>query len=178
MQDVMDKLQIAKGTTYHYFKSKAELLEAVVQDIVDDYLAGLERALSESQGNALDKMRLLVTLGKVSENQPETMDHLHHPSNAGMHIHLLAVTLSRLAPLYARVIEQGCQEGLFQTDHPLECAEFLLAGIQFFTDVGCYPWSEKDLVRRAKAIPAVLEAQLQAPKGTFDFLLDQSKEIE
>ena len=38
MQELMDKLNIAKGTIYHYFSSKEELLEAVVEDLVDEEL--------------------------------------------------------------------------------------------------------------------------------------------
>ena len=34
----------------------------------------------------------------------------------------------KLAPLYARVISQGCEEEVFRVEHPLECAEILLAG--------------------------------------------------
>jgi AcrR family transcriptional regulator len=173
MQDVMKTLNIAKGTTYHYFKSKEELLEAVVQDMVDEYIAGVKKVLNESQGNALEKIRVLVTAGRVADKQDKTLDSLHSPSNMGMHIRLLAVTISRLAQLYANVLQQGCEEGLFQTEHPLECAEFLLAGIQFLTDVGCYPWKQEDLNRRAKAIPALLETQLKAAKGSFSFLLQE-----
>ena len=172
MQDIMQKLQIAKGTTYHYFRSKAELLEAVVQDIVEEYIVQVEKTLVASEGNALERMKVLVTAGRVAKNQHETLEQLHRPGNAGLHVRLLAVTLSRLAPLYAHLIEQGCNEGLFHTDYPLECAEFLLAGIQFLTDVGCYPWSPDDLNRRAQAIPALLEVQLKAPKGSFAFLLN------
>ena len=97
---------------------------------------------------------------------------LHRPGNVSMHTRQLAVTLSRLAPLYASAIQQGIEEGVFQSEHPLECAEFLLAGIQFLTDVGFYPWSQEDLSRRAMAIPALIEAQLNAPKGSFDFLIE------
>ena len=90
-----------------------------------------------------------------------------------MHSRLLAVTISKLAVLYAQVIEQGCKEGLFQVEHPLESAELLIAGIQFLTDKGCYPWSESDLLRRGRAVPALFEAQLKAPKGSFQFLLGE-----
>lgn len=173
MQDVMMKLKIAKGTAYHYFKSKEELLEAVVEDMVAEYMAVVEKALNECQGNALDKMQVLIAAGRVAPLQEETIDNLHRPGNMGMHVRLLAVTLSRLAPLYARVLSQGCEEGLFRTDHPLECAEILLAGIQFVTDVGCYPWSQQDLERRARAIPAMIEALLKAPQGSFNFVLNK-----
>ena len=170
MQDVMTKLQIAKATTYHYFKSKEELLEAVVNDMVSEYLTVVERALKECQGNALEKMKVLINTGKVSTCQTDTVDSLHRPGNMVMHVRLLAVTISRLAKLYAEVISQGCEEKIFHTDHPLECAEILLAGIQFITDVGVYPWSKQDLERRSKAISSLIESQLRAPKNSFSFL--------
>lgn len=165
MQDVMTKLQIAKGTTYHYFKSKEELLEAVVDDMVAEYVGVVERAL-QSGGNALDKMKVLISAGSSSD----TLERLHHANNREMHTRLLAVTLARLAPLYARVITQGCEEGVFRVEHPLECAEVLLAGIQFVTDTGCHPWSAEDLKRRMNAIPSLIETQLNAPKGSFRIL--------
>lgn len=174
MQDVITKLQIAKGTAYHYFKSKEELLEAVIEDMVAEYISVVEMALNECQGNALDKIRILIAVGRIAPRQMDTVDNLHRPGNMGMHVRLLAVTLSRLAPLYASVISQGCEEGLFRTEHPLECAEILLAGIQFITDIGCYPWCQHDLERRARAIPALIENQLHAPKGTFNFMLEQN----
>ena len=171
MQDIMNALGIAKGTIYHYFKSKEELLEAVVEDSVDKYIAGLEKVLNETEGNGLDKMRALIKSGNVEEEQGNILEQLHDPGNIGMHTRQLAITISRLAPLYASAIQQGCEEGIFQTQHPLECAEFLLAGIQFLTDIGFHTWSEKQLTRRAMAFPSLIEAQLNAPKGSFDFLL-------
>ncbi len=167
MQDVMTKLQIAKGTTYHYFKSKEELLDAVVEDMAAEYVGIVEISLDETKGNALDKMRVLISSGRIASPSIDIMDCLHRLDNRGMHARLLAVTLIRLAPLYARVISQGCEEGIFHVEHPLECAEILLAGIQFVTDTGCHPWSPEDLHRRVQAIPCLIENQLNAPKGSF-----------
>lgn len=173
MQNVMDKLGIAKGTIYHYFKSKDELLEAVIADSVTEYIAGMQTILDTTEGSALDKMHILITSGQVSEEQGEILGHLHHPGNEGMHTRQLAVTITGLAPLYEKVIQQGCEEGVFQTEHPLESAELILTGIQFLTDLGIHPWQPEDLMRRAMAFPALIEAQLQAPKGSFAFLLEQ-----
>lgn len=172
MQEVMTKLGIAKGTAYHYFKSKEELLEVVVEEMVAEYMAVVEKALKKCKGNSLEKMKVLVASGKTHPHKKETLDDLHRPENMGMHVRLLACTLAKLAPLYADVIAQGCNEGLFRTAHPLECAEILLAGIQFVTDIGYHPWSQPDLDRRTKAIPTIIEDLLRAPKGTFSFLLE------
>lgn len=172
MQDIMTKLQIAKGTTYHYFRSKEELLDAVIEDMVTEYINAIEESLNQSEGTALEKMQILVTVGRIVSSSTDTLiDALHRADNREMHARLLAVTLTRLSPLYARVISQGCEERVFHVEHPLECAEIMLAGIQFITDIGCHPWSREDLARRIRAIPNLIESQLNAPQGSLSFLL-------
>jgi hypothetical protein len=52
---------------------------------------------------------------------------LHHPVNIKMHARQLSRYLTKLAPLYPAVIEDGCTKSIFKTEHPLEGAEFLLA---------------------------------------------------
>lgn len=171
MQDVVDKVGIAKGSIYHYFKSKEELLEAVIGNLVDQDIARKQLLMKKTQGNALKKIRKLIELDSLAVSNNSILKHLHQPGNIGMHARLLAVTLNKEAPLYGQLIRQGCNEGIFQTDHPLECAEFILSGIQFLTDVGIYPWPKNDLLRRAQAIPSLIEAQLKAPKRSFQFML-------
>jgi AcrR family transcriptional regulator len=172
MQDVMDQLGIAKGTIYHYFKSKEELLAAVVEAIVMDGLPAMQHIAAETPGSALDKLRALIAATNLATEHGVILEHLHQPANLGMHTRLLAAAFAEQAPLYAELICQGCAEGIFQTQHPLECAEFILAGVQFLTDVGFYPWTAADLQRRVSAFPALIEAQLKAPAGSFAFLMD------
>lgn len=76
------------------------------------------------------------------------------------------------APLYAQLIDRGCQEGFFTTEFPLESAEFIQAAIRFLTDVGIYPWSQDVLRRRTESLPYMIERHLGAPSGSFDFIVD------
>lgn len=170
MQDVMNALGIAKGTIYHYFDSKEKLLEAVIMEMVDTHVSEIENLFHKLKGNALKRMKKLIKLSDMSKEYPELLDHLHRPSNAAMHIRLLAETLIKLTPFYEKLIIQGCKEGLFQTKYPLECAEFILSAIHFLTDTGIYPWKKEDLKRRKKAFSSLIEQQLKAPKGAFSFL--------
>lgn len=166
MQHVVEYLGIAKGTIYHYFKSKDELLEAVVEDLVGEEYQRKKALLVTLKGNALKKIRELA-----ASNPPEDLlKKLHQPGNRGLHALLVARAVTIEASLYESLIRQGCEEGLFQTGAPLECAEFMLAAVQFLTDVGIYPWENKDLERRLQAFPALIEALLKAPKGSFQFL--------
>jgi AcrR family transcriptional regulator len=172
MRHIIDEIGIAKGTLYHYFKSKEALLEAVVLQTVDEYVARIQSVLDATPGSSLERLRVLIAAGNIDASDEDILENLHRPGNVGMHTQQLAVTITKVAPLYASVIQQGCEEGLFQTEHPRECAEFLLAGFQFLTDMGIYHWESEALMRRAKAVPALIEAQLHAPKGSFDFLLE------
>lgn len=173
MQEIMDELGIAKGTIYHYFRSKEDLLEAIVGDLVEKELAAKEALLRgpEAAGlDALGRMRALTGGPSLADENEKVLETLHGEEHAAMHARQLGRYIKRLAPLFAEVIEQGRREGVFTTETPLESAEFMLAGAQFITDAGFYPWSAADLGRRAAALPALIENQLGAPAGSFGFL--------
>lgn len=171
MVDIMDALEIAKGTIYHYFKSKEALFEAVIEDIVEENIKHMRTLVKNAQKNALEKIQLLVNAGNISQENEKIIEQLHKPANDALHSRLLAATLMKQAPLYAEIIQQGCDEGIFKTEVPLECAEFILSAIQFLTDMGIYPWTEEDLKRRMQAFPILIEQLLQAPPGSFQFLI-------
>lgn len=173
MQDIMKMLNIAKGTIYHYFDSKESLLEAVVEEIVREDLER-KKILLQDEGyrrlGVVEKFEALLSTDPISESHSEILRELNSSGMAVIHARQLGKYLIQLAPLFAEVIQEGCEEGVFHTEHPLESAEFLLAGAQFITDIGFYPWSPGQLMRRMQALPGLVEAQLNAPKGSFDFL--------
>lgn len=176
MQGLMSELNIAKGTIYHHFASKEEILEAIVEDLVDEELEKKQALLSSPrvQGlNALEKLRCLVTEDTLADENQAILEALHHHENAHMHAKQLGRYLIMLAPVFASVIEEGCKQGIFSTPCPLECAELMLAGVQFLTDQGFYPWEASDLDRRMNAFPSLIEALLGAPSGAFDFLKER-----
>lgn len=178
MKHVMDKLQIAKGTIYHYFRSKEDLLDAVIETIAERHYQNMKIVLGAAQGNGLDKLILLASANQETNHDETLLTELHKPGNAGMHIRLLARMITMQAKLYAEVIEQGCHEGIFNTAHPLECAEFILSSISFLTDTGIYSWSDEELTRRINALPVLVEQQLAAPSGSFNFLLNLKYTID
>ena len=171
MQDVMNYLNIAKGTIYHYFSSKEALLQAVIENIVDENIEQMEVVVEQASGTALEKMQMLMSVGSIAADNEKILDHFHQQGNDIMHIRLITATLARQTPLYAQLIQEGCDEGIFTTKAPLECAEFILYAVQFLTDMGISPWTQKDLERRAQAFPQLIERLLQAPVGSFDFMI-------
>ncbi len=175
MNDVMKALDIAKGTIYHYFPSKEKLLEAVVDYLAEGYVERRKSELESTKGDALVKIRTLFSPERKpepqqAEPQQEVTAQLHKEGNAKLHTRLLAVLVTKLAPVLGSLIEQGCEEGLFETAHPQEVAELLLAGIQFLTDDGVFPWEQEAIQRRMRAFPSIIETLLKAEAGSFSFL--------
>lgn len=168
MQNIMDNLGIAKGTIYHYFKSKEDLFEAVIEDIVEENFVGMKVIFQKLKGNALEKIKVLISKGKISSDN--ILHELHKPDNAAKHLRILIAILRKQAPLYAELIIQGCEEGLFKVQHPLECVEMILFSFQFLTDIGIHPWTSEELSRRLQAFPSIIESLLKAPRDSFKFL--------
>jgi len=174
MNDVMKALDIAKGTIYHYFPSKEALLEAVVDHLAEQYVDQRKAELAFIKGNALAKIQALFSKENESQSDKQVMEELHTHGNVRLHARLLAVLVGKLAPILGSLIEQGCDEGLFETEHPEEVAELLLAGIQFLTDDGVFSWEPDVITRRVKAFPPIIEKMLKAKAGSFSFLFDDS----
>lgn len=173
MQRIVDEVGIAKGTVFYYFESKEDLLKAVVEDIIREDSERKQFVIEKTSGSALDKIRVVMQLKSMALKYPGVLESLHEASNAIMHAQLLSVMISNEAHLYATLIRQGCNEGIFHTDTPLECAEFMISGMQFLTDTGIYPWSESDLKRRVQAFPRLIEAILKAKPGSFQFMSNE-----
>ena len=171
MQDVMNYLNIAKGTIYHYFSSKEDLLQAVIENVVDESFEQMTEIVTQAPGTALEKIQLLINVGNIAADNENLLNHLHRHSNDIMHLRMLTATLAKQVPLYSQLIEQGCKEGVFATKVPLECAEFILYAVQFLTDKGICAWKQQDIDRRAKAFPQLIEQLLQAPAGSFEFMV-------
>jgi hypothetical protein len=135
--------------------------------MVDSKLKEIEENLIPSNDDALTKMKNLIALSNMVQGNEPILAALHSPSNAPMHVRILAEIIIKFAPLYEKVIIQGCKEGLFHTTTPLESAELLLSAIQFLTDTGFYPWPDVMLKRRLLAVPRLIEQQLGASVGSF-----------
>jgi AcrR family transcriptional regulator len=69
MQDVMQECGIAKGTIYYYFKSKEELLDAVIDNMADEAISQMQNVLDNASGNALERLKLLIAAGRIADEK-------------------------------------------------------------------------------------------------------------
>lgn len=133
---IVEQLGVAKGTFYHYFKSKEDILEAVLENLLSSYADQMEDALNNSHMNAHDKLMTLLRNILTSNQGPEQLTrHVEDNKNAKLHQALDEKFKEKFNPIIVKVIKQGVSEGIFHIQHPEELTEILLAGIRAYMHV-------------------------------------------
>lgn len=123
IQDILDALQISKGAFYHYFESKPALLEALVDRIMHEIEPVLFPIVDDPNLPALDKMeRLFGTAARWKAARKDYMLGLlkvwYADHNAIVRQKLEATGTRWIAPMLAKIIRQGSQEGTMQAADP------------------------------------------------------------
>lgn len=54
------------------------------------------------------------------------MDFVHKPQNALMHQKMQTAVVTEITPVLASIVEDGIQQGIFQTDYPYETMEMAI----------------------------------------------------
>jgi AcrR family transcriptional regulator len=131
IQDIIDDVGIAKGTFYHYFGSKLDLLDALIERMLSQTLKSVEPLVDDDQLNALEKFTAFFAHyeGWKLENKAFLLDVLRvwqKDENAIFRQKLQAASVRGVVPLLTEIIHQGVAEGVFVTDYPDDLGEILL----------------------------------------------------
>jgi AcrR family transcriptional regulator len=123
IQDVIDELSSSKGAFYHYFDSKAALLDGVVSRMVDAATASLAPAVADPDRSALEKFDAVFSgLASFKADRRELILELMRvwlsDDNAVVREKFRRGVIAAMTPLLATIIGQGVAEGAFSTASP------------------------------------------------------------
>ncbi|HDX9651041.1 TetR/AcrR family transcriptional regulator [Bacillus wiedmannii] len=174
VNDILKEIGIAKGTFYHYFKSKEEVMDEIIMRIIKEDVTKAKRIVSNPNIPVLDKLfKILMEQSPKSGDVKEKMiEQFHQPNNAEMHQKSLVQSIIHLSPVLTEVLEQGIEEGIFSTPYPQEIIELLLSSAQVIFDDGLFQWKPEEMMRRAKAYIKMMEVSVGAKEGSFDYMIE------
>ena len=125
--DIIKKIGIARGTLYHHFSSKEEILDAIVDRMISRSIAGARAIIKDKDIPLLDRLSgAFLTLNINTEAGVEVLAQIHKPQNALLHQKTQARLLGEVVPLIAELIEEGNKSKMFHAKYPLEAAEMII----------------------------------------------------
>lgn len=170
VSDIAKKAGIAKGGLYYYFRSKEEVLDALVERQYEGIIQSCNILVEQSGENAVSKFALLLKSYRSSYVDASLDNYLHTPQNAAIHQKSLAKILSSLSQVVSRIIVQGVEEGAFICEYPQEYSQIIMSVFAFLLDPGIFPWTTEENMAKMKALADLLEKGLSAESGSFSFL--------
>jgi len=135
IQDVLDELDASRGAFYHYFDSKADLLDAVVNRLTDAATAAVQPIVDDPDLSAARKLDGFFTgiarwKGDRTDLLRGVIDTWLADDNAIVREKFRQGVVARLTPVLARIIAQGRAEGWPATGEPEHVARVLVSIIQ------------------------------------------------
>ncbi|MDA1746593.1 TetR/AcrR family transcriptional regulator [Bacillus paranthracis] len=174
VNDILKEIGIAKGTFYHYFKSKEEVMDEIIMRIIKEDVAKAKVIVSNPNIPVLEKLfRVLMEQSPKSGDVKDKMiEQFHQPNNAEMHQKSLVQSIIHVSPVLTEILEQGIEEGIFSTSYPQETIELLLSSAQVIFDDGLFQWKPEEMMRRVKAYIKMMEVSVGAKEGSFNYMLE------
>lgn len=131
VEDILVSSGLSKGGFYHYFKSKDEVLAESIRYFAEDLLETIKPVIEDMTLNAVEKLKLFIT--NKSSSQASRRDLINYmamlmKSDFTFYKYNIIISQMYIEPL-STIIRQGCEEGLFNVDHPVETADILIRAI-------------------------------------------------
>ncbi|MBR2682516.1 MAG: TetR/AcrR family transcriptional regulator [Atopobiaceae bacterium] len=125
--DIINAIGIARGTLYHHFKSKEDILDAVINRITEALMRQAEAIAVDKSIPLLERLaKTVMSLNVESQIGDEVKLQVHKPQNALLHQKMSQQLISGVVPIVASLIEEGCREGIFDTSYPTEAVEMVM----------------------------------------------------
>jgi AcrR family transcriptional regulator len=132
IQKIIDGVGIAKGTFYHHFKSKEDLVAVVLDRLTTRVLDGTADIVNATGLTAHQKLLHLFQRSAAIklDNLPEALLVLRQmldSTNPDFMRRIEQAASGRVEPIFCRILTQGQQDGSFNIAYPEETTRMMLA---------------------------------------------------
>ncbi len=178
---IIEKLGVSKGTFYHYFTSKEDILNAVVESMTRKGLEAVQPVFDDETLRAIDKLNRFIKAARAwrlanIDAIKEIVRVLYRDENIIIRHKLHRYSVALIVPLLTKLIEQGVEEGVFDNAYPPECAELLLhlgntigeTNARLFLELESRPDNLEQIKRYIDIYCDMLERMLGAPQGSIE----------
>ncbi|MDD1504646.1 TetR/AcrR family transcriptional regulator [Lysinibacillus sp. CNPSo 3705] len=170
--DILEKVGIARGTLYYHFKSKEDIMDALIERYNAEILGTATRIAADKSIAVHERIvRVVMALNISDGNGKEIIDHIHKPQNALMHQKIQKVIMNGLPPILTEIIREGIEQGLFNTPYPYECMEMIVAYTNTVFDDDMVDITDEERAARIPAFVFNVERLLGVESGSLMYMM-------
>ena len=169
--DILNEVGIARGTLYYHFKSKEDILDAMIDRLTGRLVEKAAALLAKKEIPVLKRLTMMMTALNVNGSLgQEIMEQVHKPQNALMHQKMQERLLAGVNPLVTALIREGIAQGICKTEYPAEVAEMtLLYSNTAFDTLAEHGKEERE--RKINAFIYNLERLLGMERGSMEAVI-------
>ena len=191
IQDIIDDLSIAKGTFYHYFKSKLDLLDQLIDRTTSEMSASIKPILNMDM-NAIEKFNKVFQVATAVSLQNidvflVPLGVMYKDENTIIRVKMYRRMVEKSTPLLSSIIEQGIKEGVFNNPYHSDAAELLMQIVANLDETICkliihenetLEHLAKIMAQKIKLYQDAMERILGAPKDSLRvYILDDYEKM-
>ncbi len=183
---IIETIGISKGTFYHYFKSKEDLLDNIVEKFTNEIISKLEPVVNDNSLDATTKLNELYR--QASMYKVENIDliislssALYDDKNLILRYKMDKIANELTIPLLSAILEQGKKEGVFKIEFPKATARIILL---YGSSLGEYnaelmmslkenPDNVEEMKKHFNIYQTSVQRILGAPEGSIEIFDEQ-----
>jgi len=183
---IIKKVGVSKGTFYYYFKSKDDLMNKLVNRMTNQILIEVEKITERTDLDALTKLnRAYITTRNVKLENIDLiklyLKVLYKDENIILRHKIYMSNVDLLVPEFAKIIQQGVEEKVFNTPFPRKAARLIFELAQILSDSTAKLFLEMDenpeIIEKLKKEIGIYEDGIEriigAKKGSIN-IIDRS----
>ncbi|GAA0702335.1 TetR/AcrR family transcriptional regulator [Paraclostridium ghonii] len=147
IQDIVDALgDLSKGAIYHHFKSKEEIIEAVIHRLYDSLDSQLLKIKESTSYTGLEKLnKIILTSLKSSAQEKLATAAPNLMKNPRFLTQQLYNTIDNIAHhLVEPIIKEGIKDGSIVSDNPKEVAEIFMILMNIWINPAIFHFTKEE----------------------------------
>jgi AcrR family transcriptional regulator len=170
--EILEKVGIARGTLYYHFKSKEDIMDALIERYTMQILESAKKIAADKNISVYERIIGVVMALNISDgNGKEVIEHMHKPQNALMHQKIQKVIVNEVPPVLTGIIREGIEQGLFNTPYPYECMEMVVAYTNTVFDDAMVNLTNAAFAGRIQALIFNVERLLGVESGSLTHMM-------
>lgn len=173
ISDIAARIGGAQGLIYYYFKSKEEILEALINRQIAHFLSDISVMASSADMPPSRKIEFVVHACFRTAHYKDGLflDFLYDEKHLHIKNKIFRQTASLLEPWLLKIIEEGARQQHFHIAHLPAALKFIMSIMLCLGETLCEKTPDEEMAYHLQLAASLIERALGMPENTLDLSL-------